>query len=77
MIVPDFLTARRGCAVNAGRELEKAPLEDNLLVCMLGRTDIDMFAGHYFNWSFKMKARTEMKYSERKLSKQVVNSGVQ
>ena len=44
MIVPDFLIAKRGCAANAIRELEKAPLKESLLVCMLDRTVIDMAA---------------------------------
>ena len=42
--VRDILLAMRGCAGNAGREVEKAPLEDNLVVCMLDWSVIDMFA---------------------------------
>lgn len=42
MIAPDFLTVTRGCASNTGREVEKAPFEESLLVCMLERTVIDI-----------------------------------
>lgn len=47
MIAADFLTVTRGCASNAGRELEKAPFEESLPVCMLERTVIDIVASAF------------------------------
>lgn len=47
MTVLNLLLETRDCAGNAGKEVEKAPTEDNLLVCMLDRSVIDIFARHY------------------------------